>query len=114
MSYELAISVDPNGTVEFTRNEILEEMFDGCGEMQRVTEIFKTAPHTYHIKWLMGPYAGQVHTFGMSAAYGRDLCTPAGALDKVEVPFSSYDYAVAHEVGILSAMRKAGVRFTGQ
>lgn len=111
MPNPLVISVDPNGVAEFTRNPQLETFFGGRGEMQRVTEVFKNGPRDYRIKWLMGPNAGRTHTYGMSIAYGVVSTVPAVEL---EMSFATYETAVGHEVQVLNAMRKAGIRFSSE
>lgn len=109
MSNTLVISVDANGQTEFTRNPTLENMFDGRGDMRRVTEIKKHGPADYRIHWLLGPYTGRIHTWGIADIYG---ITISNSLPEKEMSFRSYEIAVKHEVMVLNAMRKAGIRFS--
>lgn len=103
------ISFTPNGSVEYTRSPDLSFLFDGQGAMERVTDIGKRPESSkYFIKWLQGPFAGKIQTYGMAARYGlMGSCSVA----EIEMNFYSYEQAVAFEVQMLNAMRKAGVQF---
>lgn len=108
MVQPIVLSFSPTGNVEYTRNTAFQP-FDGRGDMQRVTDIQKRpdAP-LYFIHWMLGPNAGRDHTYGMSTAYG--VLSTCPAVEQVML-FNSYEEAVAHEVTVLNAMRKAGVSF---
>ena len=99
----------PEGTVEFTRSPKLYEFFEGDGDMERVSEIHKSGPR-YYIRWLMGPFAGQDHTFRMAKRY---RLSERVAVDMAML-FSTYEAAVEHEVKMLNAMRREGVTFGTQ
>lgn len=115
MKKPIVLSFDANGKVEFTRTKDIT-LFGGEGRMQRVTEIQKLdhAPQ-YYISWLMGPYRDNIHTHVMAFEY-----MTMAELGKLQAPrinrsepmyFASYEAAVSHEIDMLNAMRKAGVRF---
>ena len=113
MPNPIVLAVHPDATVEYTRNSDFVP-FDGEGTMERVTDIakFKHAS-LYYINWLMGPYAGMAHSVSMATNYGVPI-PPRPDNDNAPsaiITFPTYEAAVEHEVAVLNAMRKAGVRF---
>lgn len=108
---KLVIRVDAEGTAEWTRDKNLQFLFGGEGDMQRVTDIFKRGTH-FGIKWLIGPLAVKEHTFAMSVDYG---VLEGGVTTTLHEPimFLTYEAAVAHEILMLNAMRRAGISFKG-
>lgn len=112
MTHPIVLSFSPTGNVEYTRNTAFQP-FDGRGDMQRVTDIQKLSEQNlYYIHWMLGPLAGQNHTYGMSHEYGLPLGYEGGDPEHTAL-FLSYEAAVAHEIKMLNAMRKAGVTFDG-
>lgn len=112
----VVLSFCPDGTVEYTRNTAFQP-FQGEGVMQRVTDIKKLdGDNIYFIHWMQGPYAGFDHTKDMAERYVdiSDLpaIQPTGTkgLGKF-LYFETYQAAIDHEVAVLNAMRKEGVRF---
>lgn len=114
MTNPVVLSFDADGNVEYTRNTMFQP-FDGRGEMQRVTDIKKRKDcNLYFIHWMLGPFAGQDHTYLMDHEYGVHSGPPVIITSlTVVVLFDSYEAAVTHEVKMLNAMRKAGVLFNG-
>jgi hypothetical protein len=107
-------AIHPDGSIEFTRNEALDTMFDGKGEMQRVTEICKLPDQAlYYVQWKLGPFKHRplgYHQFGEYPGVEDFFCT----IEDDEfgtLYFASYAIAVKQEVAMLDAMRKAGVSF---
>lgn len=113
MTQPIVLAFDADGNVEYTRNSTFTP-FDGRGDMQRVTDIRKRpdAP-LYFIHWMLGPFAGQNHTYQMSHDYGLPLGYDGGDNSRIAM-FVSYEAAVAHEIKMLNAMRRAGVLFHGE
>ena len=112
----ITISFDADGTVEYTRTKALT-LFGGEGTMERVTDIAKFKHgNLYYINWLMGPYANMAHTCSMATNYNVAIPPRPEGDDAISpiVTFSSYEAAVAHEIEMLNAMRKVGVRFGEQ
>jgi hypothetical protein len=123
MTQPIVVAVHDDGTVEYTRNSALNDFFGGRGDMVRVTDIQKEQlGPLYYIKWLLGPFAGKDHV----RAYARQYLTPDEILETLPVKmpydacndqdwrrltFPAYEAAVAHEVQVLNAMRRKGVRF---
>jgi hypothetical protein len=110
------ITVNENGELQFTRNPELEAMFEGRGEMARVTDIQKvTDEPKYYIKWMLGPYAGEVHDYSKHLLVFQGEVGPVYPLDLSIVSevllFGSYAEAVAYEVECLNRMRLSGVTF---
>ena len=105
----------PDGGVEHTRHADLDEIFGTEGLMERVTDIGRHR-EGYFIKWIRGPLAVREHTYGMAGEYGtvnpEHLNRLATMRDEI-LYFKTYEFAVAHEVQVLNAMRKAGIRFNG-
>lgn len=113
---EHVLNFRPNGDVEFTRNKALSELFGGAGAMRRVTDIQKSENgNFYHIRWMLGPFAGCDHTYGMAMDYGvyKYPPTPPKTTPPREwvMTFPTYEGAVDHEVRMLNAMRKRGIGF---
>lgn len=105
----MVLSFEPNGSVEYTRDNRLADLWGGEGNMVRVSDIQKMPERNeYYIKWLRGPYAGQDHVYDIAIQYGlaEDDVSPCSI-----VLFATYELAVEHEVSILNAMRKTGVLF---
>lgn len=119
MPKKIVLSFDADGTVEFTRTNALT-LFGGGGVMERVTDIKKQpSGNHFYIQWLMGPHRGEPHRFGISMHYGVDFQMPNSDnvpdnLARATMFFDSYEAAVDHELTVLNAMRKAGVRFGEQ
>lgn len=107
------ISFHPDGSVEFTRNRHLISIMGDRGIMERVSEIHKFRDEgSYYIRWLKGPYKDWAHSANMANDYGvpfppRPSDQPICAI----LQFPTYEAAVEHEIAMLDAMRKAGVRF---
>lgn len=112
----IAVTFDPDGSIEFTRAAQLDWLFDGAGVMKRVTDIKKLPNDSlFYVFWLMGPYAGKSHglaehieVFGgiLDGKYGN----PAIVSDHTGTfMFRTYNAAVEYEIECLNAMRKAGV-----
>jgi hypothetical protein len=110
-SQKHVVSFFPDGSVEHTRSADMDAVFGTGGEMKRVTDIGRRE-EGYFINWLLGPFAGREHTWGMSIGYG----IVSYALHPVECTmyFPTYEAAVLHEVKMLNAMRCQGVRFNGK
>jgi hypothetical protein len=108
------IAVSPDGVLEFTRNTELSQALAPLGDMdmERVTDIckFKTS-NEYYIKWLLGPFKYLAQTHLMGIEYGVEL--PKGVTKAAlnVLSFASYEDAVAYEIEMLAAMRRAGVSF---
>lgn len=118
MAQLMVIAFHDDGSIEYTRTKDLT-LFGGSGTMQRVTDIQKApAAPIYYIRWMLGPYADSLHTHDMAIEYlGLDeLATlQAPRISHSEaMEFPSYEAAVQHEITMLNAMRKAGVRFSEQ
>lgn len=117
MNQPIVLSFDADGAVEYTRTKALT-LFGGAGTMQRVTDIKKVPTGaSYYIHWMLGPFAGHDHVYGMAQRFSvKDTPEPyslSGNHDDV-VQFPTYEAAVEHEIDMLNAMRKAGVRFGDQ
>ena len=113
------IAFHPDGVVEYTRDPIVSRFFEGRGKMVRITDIQKSDMRdAYHILWLHGPFAGQLHTLALSETYNvapppfQDLYVSLPVPETI-LSFVSYEAAVRYEVTVLRAMRLAGVRFDG-
>lgn len=108
MTNPIVLSFHPDGEIEYTRNSQFTP-FEGRGEMQRVTDIRKEPDgNQFYIHWMLGPCAGVDHTYGMSIAVGVISTCPAVEL---VMKFPTYEDAVNHEVAVLNAMRRKGIRF---
>lgn len=113
MHKTLTIAVHTDGTAEYTRNSEFTP-FGGEGVMERVTDIQKYRHgNLFYIRWMLGPYADLAHCVSMAHDYGvpvphRPQHDPA--ISEV-ITFPTYEAAVEHEVAMLNAMRKKGVRF---
>lgn len=104
----IVLSFHPDGQVEYTRNSKFQP-WDGRGKMQRVTDIRKLPDgKLFYIHWMQGLYAGRNHTYGMSIAANVISTCPS---TEAVIYFSSYEAAVEHEVEVLNAMRRQGVKF---
>lgn len=112
MPQPIVISFDENGSAEWTRTSRFVP-FGGDGTMQRVTDIRKHPDKaTYYILWMLGPFAGRYQTYGMAISYGVFFTAPTDIA--LPVSFSSYESAVQHEIAMLNAMRRQGIRFHEQ
>lgn len=117
MKKPIVLTFDADGSVEFTRTKDIN-LFGGAGRMKRVTEIKKLddAPQ-YFIKWMLGPFKGEVHQYTHALPYLTvEQLSPLITLACTVTPdailyFDTYEAAVDHEIDMLNAMRKAGVRF---
>lgn len=105
------VSFFPDGSIEHTRSSDMDRVFGHSGEMRRVTDIGRR-DEGYYINWLLGPFAGREHTWGMAVSYG----VVSTAIEPVEctMHFRTYEQAVTHEVKMLNVMRCQGVRFNGE
>jgi hypothetical protein len=110
------VAFHDDGVVEHTRSTALDKVFGTSGDMQRVTDIFRGSDGQYYIKWMLGPFAGSVQDMEHAAGLGVIVfAEDTHFFDLIEypLPFNTYEAAVAHEVEMLAAMRKDGVRFDG-
>jgi len=114
------VAFHDDGVVEHTRSTALDKVFGTSGDMQRVTDIFRGSDGHYYIKWMLGPFAGSVQDMGHAAGFGVIVFAEDTHLSDLgprilgrPIPFNTYETAVAHEVEMLAAMRKDGVRFDG-
>lgn len=112
MTHPITVSVDQDGAIEYTRTNQIT-LFEGAGEMQRVTDIQKLDDRArYFIAWKLGPFARYTQTPMHAEKYGVAL--PPNVFvsaDNHAILFPSYDAAVSHEIAMLNAMRKQGVTF---
>lgn len=107
-------AIHPDGSIEFTRNEALDGMFKGAGEMQRVTEICKLPDQAlFYVQWKLGPYKHRPLGFRQLDEYPgvEDFSCSIEDDNFGTLYFYSYAIAVQQEVAMLDAMRKAGVSF---
>jgi hypothetical protein len=106
MTKKHVIAVHSNGALEFTRHNDLEKMFDGKWDMERVTEVRKDREGgKYFILWMLGPHRQQHHSHAIDRNYFEGTDTSHNTM-----LFDTYDLAVAHEVKVLNAMRRQGVK----
>lgn len=116
MTQPIILAFHPDGDVEFTRTSKFTP-FEGRGDMERVTDIRKfSESNLYYIDWLLGPYKGMAHTVSMAKNYNVPVPSrPDGdnAISAI-ITFGTYEGAVQHEIQVLNAMRKAGVKFYEQ
>ena len=116
MTNPIVIAFYEDGQIEYTRNSQFMP-WGGRGEMVRVTDIRKQPSGSrFFIQWLIGPHAGEPHRYETSMQYGVDFEMPNFAftpsnLARATMYFDSYEAAVAHEVAVLNAMRREGIKF---
>lgn len=119
MPEPIIIAFHENGNIEYTRNSHFSP-FSGKGEMQRVTDIKKSPYYEeYHIKWMLGPFAGADHSWNIVRSYfNPDERRAAGIEFSPEndrpwgvLKFRTYEDAVKHEIIMLNKMRQCGVTF---
>jgi hypothetical protein len=112
---EIAMSFDPDGSIEFTRNKNLDTFFGGAGRMRRVTDIQKIEQGSwFYIKWLMGPYNGKSHTLDHHVeVFGDKAVVWDCHVDNNTrtLMFFTYEVAVQYEILCLNQMREHGVTF---
>lgn len=110
------LTFTPDGEIEYTRNTQFKP-FGGAGVMKRVTDIQKLPDRdSYYIRWMLGPFAGSDHCHAFAWEYNVDTdgLLPVAMSGLSTILFETYEAAVAHEVTVLNAMRKAGVIFDEQ
>lgn len=117
MPSKIAIAFHADGTIEYTRTKALT-LFGGSGTMQRVTDIKKVPTASlYYIYWMLGPHTGHSANLEQHKKYiGQakpEVCVKIDD-NTGTFYFNSYEDAVSHEIEMLNAMRKAGVRFYEQ
>lgn len=130
----MLIQVHEDGSVDFTRNPILEKLFDGEQKIvERMTEIkFDYLRQTYYIQFLRGEFADLVLRWAgagleradrLSALWTRFRNRREGAAivftktvdpneAKGQVEFNSYEDAVAIEVAFIEFLREQGFKFS--
>jgi hypothetical protein len=123
MPQKHTIAVSPDGLLEFTRNTKLSAVLAPLGKtvMERVTDIKQHETGNFYIHWLLGKFAGQGHTYNNFIEYSdyfkiSEKCLDAlyssmVGLEYEVMLFDTYENAVAHEIDMLAAMRRAGETF---
>lgn len=107
------IHVRPDGSVDFTRDPLLTPIFDGRGQMQRITEIEKLEySGKYYFTWLKGPYAGTIFDTDQAKELGiADVRIDISDGANWRCVFPTYEEAVSVEVQAVEALRQRGHTF---